>query len=1118
MKMGMTADGRISQAYYNGVNLFIEFAREVVDGQGNIPCPCLQCVNFYRKSPEDVRIHLLRHGIMQSYTVWHEHGEPRVSDNVRHREMRDGQDGDLGGIDALLQDRMRGESVDTTQWEEMRNFDKLLNDAQRELYPGCESYTLLKYVIEVFNMKVTNHWTNKSLDMFLKFQSDLLPKPNLVPKNTYEARKLLSNLGLSYELIDACINDCVLFYKENATLDRCPKCNVSRYETNCGRGNKIARKVLRYFPLTPRLKRLFMTRMIAEYMRWHMDNPGDGDESRHPAHGDEWKDFDVKYPEFACEARNVRLGLAVDGFNPFGNMSSSYSMWPVILVPYNLPPWLVMKESFFMLTLLIPGDKQPGIDIDVYMRPLIDELNELWQTGALTYDAFSRESFQMHAALMWTIHDWPAFGDISGWRTKGHYACYTCNDEPYFESLRSKTAYTNHRCYLPENHPERRKRVAYNGKHEKRKRSLEIPVEKIQEQLDNVTGVILGKNPSTRKRRRHEPNWTKISALYDLPYWKNKKLRHNIDVMHGEKNFSENIVGTMVGIEGKNKDTDKARKDLEDWGIRQELWLIECPNGSYVKPHASFSLTVKEREAFFEFLKSVKYPDGYAANISRSVNATNGRLNGLKSHDYHILIQRILPIGMRGFVNKEISTALFELGSFFQDLCSKTLRRSEIEKLEERIVLILCKLKKIFPPAFFDVMVHLAVHLPREAILGGPVQYRWMSPFERFLGTLKGFVSNRARPEGSIAEAYIVKECISFCSLYLDGVETVHNRPERNEDSGEHREGYTVFTKTARPIGLVTRDSEISQEHRDMAHWFVLFNSPEIKKYLEEHKNLVHVPNEQNITNVQRKEFPEWFKLKINRLRANKSKVATDELWSLANGPNLLVKEYSGCIINGVRYRTREVDNRRRSQNSGVLAEGDHEGKMHNFYGHLIKVLEFEYMCQKNVILFQCEWYNTGNTGRNCTIRADNYCTSIDVKSRWYQSDPFILPSQAKQVFYLNDTKWGEPWQVVQLVQHRGVFDIPEVGDGEPPDPQECNDAFQQESMTSSVPIDMVDNISYHREDVQVEVIARVGPLDGTREDNADEADEDHEMMGENISDEVGEDQELLDVDRDYDV
>ena len=244
----------------------------------------------------------------------------------------------------------------------------------------------------------------------MKFQSRLLPKGNLVPKSTYEARKILSDLGLSYELIDACINDCVLFWKENAMLDKCPRCNVSRYKINCGKGKKIPHKILRYFPLTPRLKRLFMS----EAMRWHMENPGDGEESRHPAHSDEWKDFDVKHPEFALEPRNVRLGLAVDGFNPFGNMSNSYSMWPVILVPYNLPPWLAMKDSFFMLTLLIPGDKQLGIDIDVYMRPMVDELKELWQTGALTYDTYGRECFQMRAALSWTIHDWPAFGDISG--------------------------------------------------------------------------------------------------------------------------------------------------------------------------------------------------------------------------------------------------------------------------------------------------------------------------------------------------------------------------------------------------------------------------------------------------------------------------------------------------------------------------------------------------------------------------------------------------------------------------------------------------------------------------------------------------------------------------------
>lgn len=69
--------------------------------------------------------------------------------------------------------------------------------------------------------------------------------------------------------------------------------------------------------------------------------------------------------------------------------------------------------------------------------------------------------------------------------------------------------------------------------------------------------------------------------------------------------------------------------------------------------------------------------------------------------------------------------------------------------------------------------------------------------------------------------------------MYLDGIETVHTRHERNEDLGDRRQGLTVFTETARPIGQVTRDGEMSQELRHKAHWFLLYNSPEVEKYLE---------------------------------------------------------------------------------------------------------------------------------------------------------------------------------------------------------------------------------------------------------------------------------------------
>ncbi|GJT15299.1 hypothetical protein Tco_0874005 [Tanacetum coccineum] len=98
---------------------------------------------------------------------------------------------------------------------------------------------------------------------------------------------------------------------------------------------------------------------------------------QHPVDGRAWKNFDTKYPDFAAEPRNVRLGLAANGFNPFGNLSQSYSMRLVILTTYNLPLWLCMKESSFMLMLLIPGPKSPGKDIDVYLRSLIDDLKDL---------------------------------------------------------------------------------------------------------------------------------------------------------------------------------------------------------------------------------------------------------------------------------------------------------------------------------------------------------------------------------------------------------------------------------------------------------------------------------------------------------------------------------------------------------------------------------------------------------------------------------------------------------------------------------------------------------------------------------------------------------------------
>ena len=116
-------------------------------------------------------------------------------------------------------------------------------------------------------------------------------------------------------------------------------------------------------------------------------------------------------------------------------------------------------------------------------------------------------------------------------------------------------------------------------------------------------------------------------------------------------------------------------------------------------------------------------------------NDTN--ILGLKSHDCHVIMQRLLSLGVRKFLPKSISTTIAELCNFFRQICSRTLNVKDMEEAQNDLIQILCKMEFIFPPAFFDIMIHLVLHLPEEAILGGLIFMRWMYPFERYMKTIK---------------------------------------------------------------------------------------------------------------------------------------------------------------------------------------------------------------------------------------------------------------------------------------------------------------------------------------------------------------------------------------------
>ncbi|KAM6577970.1 hypothetical protein CsatB_029807 [Cannabis sativa] len=765
--------------------------------------------------------------------------------------------------------------------------------------------------------------------------------------------------------------NCCLFYKENASKEACLVCGTSRWVTSeNGKAKKVPCKVMRYFPLTPRLKRLYSSRITAKSMIWHHTGKSKDDGVlRHSVDGLAWKDFDAKHPEFARDPRNVRLGLAADGFNPFGNMSLAYSMWPVVLANYNLPPWLCMKDNYFFLSTLIPGAKSPGKDMDIFLRPLVDELKELWNNGVPTRDSSTNSMFTMRAALLWTVNDFPARSSLSGWSGQGYKACPTCNEDTTSIRVIGKTSYVGHRRFLPSNHAMRRD-TRFDGKVERRHPPRRFTCEEILSQVNTLEPQIPGHHENFRgvKRRRvaETCNWRKKSIFYELEYWSTNILKHNIDVMHVEKNVCDSLLGTILDND-KSKDTTNARHDLKKMGIRESLWIYyEDGNGRLMKPHAPYVLTREKRQLFCQFVKGIKFPDGFCSNLKSEVSPDESNIIGLKSHDCHVIMQRVLAVGVRKFLPRDTATTITQL-----------------------------------------------------SILGGPVFMRWMYPFERYMKKLKNYVGNKARPEGSIAEGYVADEAVTFCSMYFKGSETRFNRLDRNEDAPSVCRYLSVFNSQSRPLtsGIIKPLDHIG---REKAEWYILQNSPEIQAYLDEHLDKIrHEYPNGNHDVLHRQTFRPWFHKKIYELQKLGTLQNGDELLALASGSDYLATFYEGCVVNGVRFIASKRDQKRKTQNSGVTIAGT-EG--FNYYGTLEDVITISYTGAYTVTLFECKWYNT-NPLRKKTI-TENNITSINTRGYWYQDEPYILANQAKQVFYLEDPLRGRDWKVVEDISHRQIWDI----------------------------------------------------------------------------------------------
>lgn len=1029
---------RTTPEFWNGLK---EFSNVALDHQRKtlaetIFCPCHDCKNVKRWSDiKEIEYHLVRRGFVDDYHIWIWHGEKlgATASNNHNEEIEspycEGHENieddttNANKVDEMIE--ALGENVE----DQPQIFDEVSKAANTPLYPGCTKYSKLSGVLTLFNLKAKNGWSNTSFDSLLETLQDLLPEGNEIPSSTYYAKKLINPLGLDYTKIHACPNDCVLYRKEYENFDVCPKCGESRYKCE---GSKVDRKkwppakVIWYLPIIPRFRRLFSIKKDAKHLVWHDEGRKKDDLIRHPADALQWKTIDDLFPDFGKEPRNLRLGLSSDGMNPYGTLSSQHSTWPVLLTIYNLPPWLCMKRKYILVSLLISGPKQPGNDIDVFLAPLLDDLKLLWNEGVPIFDAHKSINFTLRAVLLWTINDFPAYGNLSGFKVKSENGCPVCEEDlkSIWLSNSKKNVFMHTRMFLPRYHPYRRMKARFNGHIEERKNREPLTGTEVFERIKNVK-TVYGKSQKTTSKKG--VLWKKVSAFWELPYWQHLSVRHCLDVMHIEKNVCDSLTSTLLNVPGKTKDGLQVRKDLKEWNVRPKLWPSYSDANTAHLPRACYTLSKEEKKIFCESLHGIKVPTGYSSNIRRLVSLSDKRLIGMKSHDCHVMMQVFLPIALRGLLPKHVRHAIVKLCLFFNTICKKVIDPSTLGDLQKDITETLCQFEMYFPPSFFDIMVHLVLHLVREVQECGPVFLRWMYPFERYMGILKDKAKNRARPEGSIINGILAEEASNFCAVFLEMAKEIGVPVSRHE--GRLQGKGTIGRKVVVP----------TPERFEKAHRYVIQNLSEVHPYVEKHLEILKRKNSKMSSYVLMQEhnrsFAKWFKNQVTNELDDHNVMVSDTIRWLARGPENLVTCFDAYDINGYCFHTRTRDSKSVQQNSGVMVvassleyssarDTNPVDATQMYYGVIEEIWELDYVSFK-VPVFRCKWVENR---RGQKISEDGM-TLVDSGRFRDGVEPFILASQAKQVFYVVDNI-DPQWHVV-VQGKRSIVGVEDVVDEE---------------------------------------------------------------------------------------
>ncbi|XP_027343085.1 uncharacterized protein LOC113855654 [Abrus precatorius] len=311
------------------------------------------------------------------------------------------------------------------------------------------------------------------------------------------------------------------------------------------------------------------------------------------------------------------------------------------------------------------------------------------------------------------------------------------------------------------------------------------------------------------------------------------------------------------------------------------------------------------------------------------------------------------------------------------------------------------------------------IHLVEETKLCGPAYMQWMYPVERYMKILKGYVKNRSRPEICIAKRYLVEEAVKFCNEYLSNVESC----------GIPKSRHTGKTLGEGSSGC--QQIEVPRLHWEQAHLYVLQNTPKIEPYISLHKETLKRRNpsrcENWITKEHNQRFLGWLQEYVGeQLKQNNNSVAEMIQW-LSKGPCIDAFSYTSYLVNGFTFYTKQHDDQSTMQNSGVtlVAESLHisNAKDKNpiyanmsYFGVNEHIWELDYT-NFRVAIFGCKWVDN-----NSGVRIDDMgFIRVDFKKVDYQDDSFILASQARQVFYVEDPV-NKSWSIVLMSNKINAF------------------------------------------------------------------------------------------------